>query len=382
MVSSSSAASAPYIYGIDDRTESGIARLNSRYIDSRTIGYKDKMRFFELLGGMVDAGVSLPSALTVIARRSESQRLSRICDTMAYYISQGRRLSASMAMFPDVFSESEVAIIEVGETSANLDDMLRRLSEAAEKNFTVLQKVNSALLYPGIVVLTMLVSGWLIFTFVVPQLSRLFIAADAEIPLYSRVFFGLGNFLQDYFWHVAIAMVALVWAVWAYSRTEGGRRYFDGLLLSLPVIGDVAKKSNMIRFARSISYLLSGGVGVVRTLELAERSVASPLYQEAIHTITGRVANGEKLSDAIADQGDLFTEDFATIIAVGEKTANIAGNSEKSAAFLERELDISIKNLTTLIEPALLVIVGLFVAWFVFAVFGSIFTLTGVVGGL
>jgi type IV pilus assembly protein PilC len=356
--------------------------LNTSFQKIQRVSSEEKAKFFHMLGNMTSAGVTLLDALSAIESKTHHFKIKEICQHMKKNILHGKSLSSSMHYFEDIFTPSEITLVEIGEESAQLDQILLKLAEASEKQMNLMQKIKKAFSYPTIVMITLFASTWIIFTFVVPKLQALFTEAGQTMPVYSEMFFNTGMFLHNNVWSITIFCIAFFLFIRAYIQTESGQKAKDTLLLRLPILGEILQKIYIALVARNLSYLMGSGVMITKSFLLTSKAMNNILYQESLERIAHNISSGMKLSEALAQEKKFFPTEIITMISVGEKTANIAGSSEKTADFLEQDIDRQISNLTTVLEPFLLFFVALFVGWFVFAVFGAIFSLTDIVSSL
>lgn len=368
------------IYGIYDRSAQPLlTRIDDFLIDHSRVPLEEKTYFFHLLAVMIDAGVPLIQALTILANRSKSQRFYRVLQTIAFSIRQGKKLSESMARFPDVFGEMEVGVVRSGEAVGSLDKMLFRLSDELEKSHALQTKLWTASVYPIAVlsVLVLVATGMLIW--VIPSIVNLLHdggLTDDQFPFTTRLLVGISGFFIAYWWAL-LFLVALGIALFrVYTSSDNGRFHWHHFILKIPVVGLLKRRILVLRFVSMLGILIESGLPVLQTLKIIAASLNNDLYRLKTWEIIAKVQQGNKISTSLSDAPFLFPETVSQMIMVAEQSASIGVISEKIASHYEREIDNSLKRLTSLFEPILILFVGLVVALLALAVLAPIFQLS------
>jgi len=371
------------IYGVYDGARQPLhIRLNDFLIDHSHVPLQEKAYFFHLLAVMIDAGVPLIQALKMLANRSESERFYRVLTTVAFNVIQGKKLSESMARFPDVFGEMEVGIVRAGEAAGNLDKMLFRLSDQLDKSHELQMKLVTAAIYPiaVLVVLLIVVSGMLIW--VVPSLTNLLKEGglkESEFPPATRLLLGVSAVVSGYWWALLLGAVIFYLILRVYIASENGRYRWDLFRLKLPIIGNLLRRVMVLRFISTLGILIEAGLPVVQALTIIATSLSSEIYRLKVWEVIARVQQGERISEALMDAPFLFPETVTQMLAVAEQSAAIGSISEKVGAHYDREIDNSLKRLTSLFEPIMIVFVGFTVAILALAILTPIFRLSQLV---
>jgi type II secretory pathway component PulF len=371
------------IYGVYDSSKQPLfTRLDDFFIDHSRVPLQEKAYFFHLLAVMLDAGVPLIQALKMLANRTQSERFRRVLNTVAFMVIQGKKFSDSLARFPDVFGEMEVGIVRSGEAAGNMDKMLFRLSDQMDKTHELQMKIVTASIYPiaVLVVLTLVATGMLVW--VVPSLVGLLKEGglkEQDFPFATKLLLGMSSFISAYWWAIIFGSVIayLVFKVWIGS--ENGRYRWDLLKLRMPVVGTLLRRVLVLRFVSTLGILIEAGLPVVQALTIIATSLNSELYRMKVWEVIAKVQQGERISASLADSPFLFPETITQMLAVAEQSASIGTISQKIASHYDREIDNSLKRLTSLFEPIMIVFVGFTVALLALAILTPIFRLSQLV---
>jgi type IV pilus assembly protein PilC len=288
----------------------------------------------------------------------------------------GSALSAAFAKHPDVFDDVYIALISAGEVSGTLDKALERIADQQEKDAEIMGKVKGAMVYPLIVSLVMV--GVIVFMLVtvVPQIQKLYKDLHQTLPVLTAGMVAVANFLTQYWWIALIVLGILVYATVNWSKTTNGRRTIDGLKLNAPLFGILFRKLYMARFARTTETLMSTGVQMLETLKISARAVNNVHVAEAINRAAAKVQDGKALSISLKGE-DYILPLVPQMISIGEQSGGIDAMLGKAATFYENELDQSIKAISTMIEPILMVMLAAVAGLMIGAVLLPIYSLVG-----
>lgn len=365
------------VYGVYDNSDDTlVTKINDFFIDSHKVSLKEKSYFFHLLAVMLDAGMSILEALKTLAKKFENERLRRVINTLAYNVEKGRTLSDAMENFPEVFDDSEIGIVKSGESVGHLDKMLFKLSSQLERSYGMGLKLRSALVYPITVIIALFLSGGVIVLFVLPKLLKFFSESGHALPFLTRALLWTSNLITNYWVVILIVLIGLIIAFNAYRSSVMGRFKLDYLKLKLPVIGELFRHSEIVRFVSLLGILVESGLPITKSLKILSESMKNILYSEKISDVQTAVERGEKISTSLEDAPLLFPSTVTQMIAIGEKSATLASICEKIGSQYEKELDHSIKNLMTILEPLVILFVGILVAIMAYAILGPIFQLS------
>jgi len=368
------------IYGVyDSRKQPILTRINDFIIDHSRVPLQEKVYFFHLLAVMLDAGVPLLQSLQMLARRANNERFFRVLNTVAFNVIQGKKFSEALAAFPDVFGEMEVGIVRSGEAAGNMDKMLMKLSEQLDKTHDLQIKIFTASVYPiAVMVILVLVAGGML-TYVIPSLVALLKEGglkEENFPFATRLLIAISTVLAGYWWLILIVLVMAYLLLRVYVTSESGKYRWDMLKLRLPVVGTLLRRILVLRFVSTLGILFEAGLPVIQILTIIATSLNSELYRLKVWQVIARVQQGEKISESLADTPFLFPETVTEMLAVAEQTASIGTVSEKMSAQFDREIDNSLKRLTSLFEPLMILLVGVTVGLLAMAILTPIFALS------
>lgn len=371
------------IYGLYDRRRQPIfTRINDFMIDHSRIPLQEKAYFFHLLAVMIDAGIPLIQALKMLANKTKSERFRRVLLTIAYNVVQGKKFSEGMSRFPGVFGEMEIGVVRSGEAAGNLDKMLFKLSDQLDKSHELQTKLVTASIYPiaVLVVLVLVSAGMLIW--VVPNLVGLLREGglqDKDFPFATKFLIGLSAVFSGYWWAILFGAIVGFLLFKIYIGSESGRFKWDLFKLKIPVIGILSRRVLVLRFVSMLGILIESGLPVVQALKIIATSLSNELYRLKVWELIGRVQQGEKISESLVDAPFLFPETVTEMIGVAEQSASIGMISDKISSHYGREIDHSLKRLTSLFEPIMIVFVGFTVALLALAILTPIFSLSQLV---
>lgn len=341
------------------------------------VSLTEKMMLVRNLRVMVGAGISIPRALNILSAQAKSRRLKGALGKISEAVVGGRNFSDGLAEHPGIFSELFVSMIRVGEESGTLDEVLSTLNLQMEREHELKSKIKGALMYPAVVILAMIGVGILMLIVVVPQLAAIFKELNIELPLTTRIVIGLGTFLSN-FWYT-LPFIILIWALVfrVLLASKPGKKAKDKALLNIPIIGQLIKQSNAAYITRTLGSLISAGVPFVQALEILARSVGNEYFKQAIIAASERTKKGEKLSGVLADYQTLFPATVVQMLQVGEETGQTADILQKLAEFYEEEVTNATKNIASVIEPILMLIIGATVGFFAVSMIQPMYSMLG-----
>lgn len=327
------------------------------------------------LGSMLKAGLPLSRALSVIERQSKNPRLKGILTDIQERINKGDQFNEALSHYAKVFDELYIAMVRAGEESGSLSDALHILSVQMERSSNLRKKIKGAMIYPSIVITVMVIIGVLMMIYVMPSITGTFKNLGSELPPTTQALITASDFMNEHTMLVLGGMVGFI-ALFIYVlRTTFGKRVFSWLIVRLPVIGNIAKEANAARTARTLSSLLSSGVDVLRSLAITKDVVQNHYYKEIIEEAKQRVEKGTALSEVFIERKDLYPVLVGEMIAVGEETGQISNMLKELAMFYENEVEHKTKDLSTIIEPLLMVFIGGTVGFFALAMIAPIYSI-------
>lgn len=325
---------------------------------------QDLIIFTKNLSGMIRAGLSLFRALGVLQKQAKNPSLNRVIVSLSNEINAGGTLSSGLAKHPNIFSHLFVSMTRAGEESGNLAGALSEVGSIIEKANSLTKKVKGAMIYPGVIVSAMVVIGILLFAFVVPTLSKTFKELGVELPLSTRIVIGVGEFFSENLILSFIMLFLFAGLVYFIFRAKFLAKYVDFFVLHLPMVGTMAKELNTARTARTMASLLTSGVSITRAIEITEDVVQNTYYKRILAESRKRVEKGSPFSEVFVENPSLYPVMMAEMVEVGEETGKLSDMLFQVADFYETEIENKTKNLSTIIEPVLMVLVGAGVGFF------------------
>lgn len=330
----------------------------------KKVSLVDRTMFTRNLRVMVASGISLPRALGVLAEQSRSKRFKKVILEIKGSVLKGMSFSQSLSKYPNIFPEVFVNMIKVGEEGGTLDEVLDVLTNQMEKEHEIKSKVKGAMVYPTVILIAMFVIGIIMLIVVVPKLSKLFNDLGMDLPLTTRMVINVGNFLSKYWYTIPFIIILFIALISFSLKTRLGKRFFDGLVLKIPGISSIIKKMYSARTVRTLSSLISAGVPIVRSLEIVSGALGNVYYKEAMKKAAEEVKKGTKLAKVLENYDNIYPMLVIQMIAVGEETGETSTILSKLADFFEQEVDDATRNLSSVIEPVLMLIIGVAVGFF------------------
>jgi type IV pilus assembly protein PilC len=339
---------------------------------------RDIVIFTRQFATMINAGLPLVQSLNILAAQTENKTLREVTKAVVYDVESGNTLADALSKHPKAFSDLYVNMVAAGEAGGILDTILLRLAAFLEKNDALIRKVKGAMIYPGVIITVACAAIAILLIFVIPTFQNMFSGAGLELPLPTRVVIAMSQFLIGYWWALILAMAGSVFAIRSYYGTPGGRRQIDGALLRSPVLGDVLRKSAVSRFTRTLGTLVSSGVSILEGLEITAKTAGNTIIHDAVMESRNSIAGGETIA-APLEKSKVFPPMVISMIAVGEQTGGLDEMLSKIADFYDEEVDVAVSALLSLMEPAMIVILGVIVGGMVIAMYLPIFDMMNAV---
>lgn len=334
-----------------------------------------KIIFAKNLGLMVSAGLPVTRALSVMGKQSKSKPFKRLLSSLEEDISHGKTISESLGRWPKVFSPLFVSMVKAGEESGSVSNSLAIVSNQMEKSYLLIKKVRGALIYPAVIISVMIILAILLLIFMVPTLTATFEGLGVELPLATRVLIYLSNFMVDHSLSVAAAIIIAVFLAVAFFRSRVGRNLLDIVSLRIPVIGGIVMEVEAARTARTLSSLVSAGVEIIVALDITREVLQNHLYKKAVQDAREAIEKGEPMSTVFVKNERLYPLFVGEMVAVGEETGKISEMLLAVADYYEEEVDQKTKDLSTIIEPVLMIIIGIGVGIFAIAMLAPTYSL-------
>jgi type IV pilus assembly protein PilC len=342
------------------------------------IKMRDIVIFTRQFSTMINAGLPLVQALTILAEQSQNKSLQDVTRKVVFDVESGNTVADAMSKHPQAFSPLYTNMVAAGEAGGILDTILMRLATFMEKNDALVRKVKGAMIYPSVILSVAGIAVTVLLIFVIPVFENLFTSAGLALPLPTRVVMAMSRFLKGY-WYLIISGVIVAWFGYKrYTSTSDGRLRVDKFLLNVPVLGDVLRKSSVSRFTRTLGTLVSSGVSILDGLEITAKTAGNRVVQDAIMESRASIAGGDTIAQPLKKSG-VFPPMVISMISVGEQTGGLDEMLSKIADFYDDEVDAAVSNLLSLLEPAMMCFLGVVVGGMVVAMYLPIFDMINAV---
>jgi type IV pilus assembly protein PilC len=339
---------------------------------------RDVVIFTRQFATMINAGLPLVQSLSILAQQTENKALKDVTKAVVYDVEAGNTLADALGKHPKAFTDLYVNMVAAGEAGGILDTILLRLATFLEKNDALVRKVKGAMVYPAVIITVAIVAIAVLLIFVIPTFSSMFASVNMELPLPTRVVIGASHILTRFWYFIAGAIVLLIFAFRSYYGTLAGRKTIDGLMLRAPVIGDLLRKSAVSRFTRTLGTLISSGVSILDGLEITAKTAGNRVIYDAIMQSRQSIAGGETIAGPLQMSG-VFPPMVISMISVGEQTGGLDEMLTKIADFYDSEVDVAVSALLSLMEPIMILVLGVIVGGMVVAMYLPIFDMVNAV---
>ncbi|MGQ0538311.1 MAG: type II secretion system F family protein [Gemmatimonadaceae bacterium] len=353
------------IVKVDEESKRKKARRGS-------IKMRDVVIFTRQFSTMINAGLPLVQALDILAKQSENKNLASITRSVVFDVESGHTVADALSKHPRAFTELYVNMVSAGEAGGILDTILMRLATFLEKNDALVRKVKGAMIYPTVIISVAVIAITVLLIFVIPVFQTMFASVGLPLPLPTRIVIGLSMFLKNFWWAIGAALFAAAFLFRRYYKTPSGKLTIDRILLRLPVLGDVLRKSAVSRFTRTLGTLISSGVSILDGLEITAKTAGNRVIQDAIMLSRSSIASGETIAQPL-QKSNVFPPMVISMIAVGEQTGGLDEMLSKIADFYDEEVDAAVSGLLSLLEPIMIVFLGVVVGGMVVAMYLPIF---------
>ncbi len=343
-----------------------------------SIKMRDIVIFTRQFSTMINAGLPLVQALDILAKQTENKVLSEVTRAVVFDVESGHTVADALAKHPQAFSELYVNMVAAGEAGGILDTILMRLATFMEKNDALVRKVKGAMIYPGVIMSVAGIAIMVLLIFVIPVFESMFASVGLPLPLPTRIVIGLSRFLKGYWWLIGAAAGGAGFMLKRYYATPAGKLVIDRMMLHFPVLGDVLRKSAVSRFTRTLGTLISSGVSILDGLEITAKTAGNRVIQDAIMASRASIAGGDTIA-APLQKSAVFPAMVISMIAVGEQTGGLDEMLTKIADFYDEEVDAAVGGLLSLLEPIMIVFLGVVVGGMVVAMYLPIFDMINAV---
>lgn len=335
---------------------------------------RDVVVFTRQLATMIDTGLPIVQALDLLAQQTENKTFSRVIATVKHEVESGAAFAESLAKHPTVFNELYTNMVSAGEMGGMLDTILVRLATYMEKAATLRAKIKSAMIYPVSVISVAVLVTALLLVYVIPVFGDMFASFGEELPLPTQITINTSSALIAYFWHMVAGIGGMIISIRAYYRTERGRQVIDGIVLRLPVVGNIFRKAAVARFTRTLSTLVSSGVPILDSLAITGKTAGNTVVENAVFAARQSISEGKTLADPLI-KSRVFPPMVCQMVQVGETTGALDTMLSKIADFYDDEVDTAASNLTTLVEPVVILFLGVVIGGIIVSMYLPIFQL-------
>jgi type IV pilus assembly protein PilC len=343
---------------------------------------RDIVIFTRQFATMINSGLPLVQALDILAKQTENKVLSEVTKAVVYDVESGHTLADALDKHKNAFNNLYVSMVQAGEAGGILDTILLRLAGFMEKNDAIVRKVKGAMIYPAVIFSVAAIAVTVLLIFVIPTFQQMFASVNLQLPLPTRIVIGLSEFLQSPFGFLGIPIVAFLGFVGTkkYYATEKGQLVIDRILLNMPVLGDLLRKSAVSRFTRTLGTLIASGVSILDGLEITARTAGNRVIHDAVMGSRASIAGGETIAGPLEKSG-VFPPMVTSMIAVGEATGGLDEMLSKIADFYDDEVDAAVGALLSMMEPIMIVFLGGVVGGMIVAMYLPIFDMINAVQG-
>lgn len=349
-----------------------LGSLTLPFLDRFTL--HDRLVFARQLSTMVAAGVSLTKAIGVIAVQTPNQHAKNIYYKLIEELERGQSFSTALARFPDIFSPVMIAVIRSGEQTGNLDQVLDQLAKQFERDNYLLSKIKNALLYPIVILIAMFGIGVIMMVYIIPKFKEIFEASNVNLPTSTAMLIKTSDSMVAFWYLYSISLIAIIIGIRAFIISDYGRFIYDNFKLKAPIINQITQGIYMTRLSQSLAMMSKSGVPILESIRLVSTVINNSVYQEGLEYAASQVERGLPLSAPLAKNPN-FPVLLSQMVAVGEQTGHLEGIMEKLGKYYEEETDEKIKGMSSLIEPIIMIIIGVAVAFIVISIITPIYTI-------
>lgn len=339
------------------------------------VPYSELVSFTRQLATMINAGLTLSEALDILGKQSSNKKLAGIIIDVHRQIEGGQALATALSTYPEVFSQIYVSLVRAGESAGVLDTVLARLADNLEKEREFRQKIRGALVYPAIIVIAMIGVIFVMLVFVIPKLTDLYKEFGASLPLPTQILITASNIAVKFWWLLAILLFGGVWAFQKLTKQGEGRKLKDEMVFKIPIWGNLRKNALLTEFARTLTLLVGAGIPILEALRSVAQALDNVKYEKALDDAAVSVERGLPLATALA-QPEYFPPIITQMVKTGEETGKLDEVLGRVAKFFESEAEQGVKNLTTAMEPLILIMLAFGVGFLILSVILPIYNLT------
>lgn len=354
-------------------------KFNFSFLSFGRASVADKMMFSRNLGVMIAAGLSIVKALEILSHQTKNKKFKKIIIALKDSVQKGNPLSEAMKNYPEVFSSLFTAMVRVGEESGQLSQSLKLVGEQLDRDHTLTKRIKGALIYPSIIVIAMLLVGVFMLIYVVPTLVSTFKELNMDLPISTKIVIFVSDLLVSHTIMVFFVLLLVAFFALGFFRTERGKRIVSSILLRLPIFSTIVKKINSARTSRTLASLISAGVNVLEALSITRDVLQNYRYKKVLEEARNIVQKGQPISEAFKKADNLYPILVGEMMSVGEETGKLSEMLIRLADFFEEEVNTATKDMTTVVEPVLMIIVGLVVGFFAVSMINPMYSMMGAI---
>ena len=344
-----------------------------------SIKMQEKINFARNLGSMITAGLAMSRALSVMERQTKNKELTKILVSLQKDVSEGKTLSTAMGSFKNVFSSLFISMVSAGEQSGNLAESLKIVGLQMDKNYALQRRVKGAMMYPAIILIAMVLIAILMLTYIVPTLMKTFTELKLDLPASTKFVLFVSNLVRDHGVIVFLSIAVVISGLIVWSKRASGKNIIHYAILKIPVIGGIIKEVNAARTARTLSSLLNSGVDVVESVRITKDVIQNVHYKAVLEKAGEAIKKGDPISKIFTENEKLYPLFLGEMMNVGEETGKIGEMLMGVAVFYEEDVEQKTKDMSTIIEPFLMVFIGAAVGFFAVAMISPMYSLVNVI---
>ncbi len=362
-----------FLLEISEKSETSSSKLKLNFVSKRVTSRQISI-FTRQLSDLLQSGLTVVKALDTLSQQTENRKLQQIIKEIRDTVKKGKPFSEGLGSYPDIFSHLYVSMVRSGEVGGALENILEHLAEFTEKEDELKAKINSALIYPALIALVGIATIIVILTFVVPKLVTLFDDLNQNLPLSTKILVALSDSIRRYWWLLSAAGLSGFFVIRKFLKSQKGKIALDKLKLSWPVIGRIVRKGEIARLERTLGTLLTNGVPVLRAMKVVLESIDNMALKAEVEKIYKDVSQGSSFASSMKKR-NVFPLFVTNMVAVGEEGGSLERSLLRIADVYEREVDRDVKTLTSMLEPAMILVIGIIVGVMVISMLLPVFQL-------
>lgn len=340
-----------------------------------SISTQEKIAFARSIGAMIEAGLSLSRSISVMEKQSKNKKMKKILSEINNKIKKGSTFSEALEDYPKIFNNLYISMIKAGEESGNLVESLNEIANQTEKSYMLNKKIKGAMVYPSVILSAMIIIGIFMMVYIVPTLTETFEDIGAELPSSTQFIINLSDFFNENLFIGLISIFVLAILIFVMAKSKQGKKLFSFLLVHMPLISPLVKETNSARTTRTLASLLNAGVPYLNSIQITKATISNHYYIKVLEQAEKKVEMGLSVSKTFEENQKYYPAFVSEMIAVGEETGELSQMLLKVAVFYENEIEQKTKNLSTIIEPFLMIIVGAAVGFFALSMITPMYSL-------